>query len=419
MRAHTGIALAAERMLQAVAESPKRILVAAFGDPGHAFPAIGLGRELASRGHEVVIETWKRWRDPVEDLGLGFAAAEEYIVFPPPPEGEGAGPAQAARALQPLLDDFRPQAVVSDILTVAPALAAEVAGIPRATLIPHLYPVHEPGMPFFAVGVQPPRTPVGKAGWHIAQPVLETGLRRGQREMNKERAALGLPSVQRFHGGISPSLALVGTFPQLEYPRDWLPGVEITGPIKFELPYGDIDLPAGENPLVLVAPSTAQDRDGRMVRVALEALADQPVRVVATTNRGDLEVPIDVPPNAVLVDWLSYSQVMPQASLVICHGGHGTVARALAEGVPVLASPAGGDMFENAARIEWAGVGLAVPGRLWKPTAVRWAARRILGDDSFTVRAGRIAAWNAAYDGAARAADLVEKMPQAGTRRAS
>lgn len=402
--------------------SPRRLrlLVAAFGDPGHAFPAIGLGRSLASRGHEVVIETWERWREPVEAEGLGFAAAEEYQVFPSPASADGlAGPAEAARALAPLMEEMRPDVVVSDILTPAPALAAEVAGIPRATLVPHLYPVHEPELPFFAIGVQPPRTAVGRAGWRWAQPLLETGLRRGRDEMNSQRSHLGLATLDRLHGGISESLALVATYPQLEYPRRWPAGVEVTGPIPFELPFGDIEVPRGDEPLVLVAPSTAQDPGGKMVRVALEGLADQPVRVVATTNRSAPGERIEVPGNAVLVDWLSYSQLMPMASLVICHGGHGTIARALAEGVPVLTSPAGGDMLENAARITWAGVGLSVPSRLWRPTAVRWAVRRILGDDSFAGRAAEIGAWAAWNDGGVRAAGLVEELASAGTRRGS
>ena len=37
----------------------RRLLIAAFGDPGHAFPAIALGRELVARGHEVWLETWE------------------------------------------------------------------------------------------------------------------------------------------------------------------------------------------------------------------------------------------------------------------------------------------------------------------------------------------------------------------------
>ena len=163
----------------------RRFLVAAFGDPGHAFPAIALARALAKRGHRVVVETWERWREAVEGCGLEFRAAEEYAVFPPPKDGATA--ADAARALTPLLEELEPNVVVSDILTLAPALAAEAAGLKRATLIPHIYPVHEPGLPFFAFGVQPPRTAVGRAIWRAALPLLETGLRQGREELNEQR----------------------------------------------------------------------------------------------------------------------------------------------------------------------------------------------------------------------------------------
>src|ERR687898_3222380 len=388
-----------------------RLLVAAFGDAGHAFPAIALARELAGRGHEVVVETWERWREPVEELGLGFTAAEEYRVFPPPPPGaDGPGAASAARALLPFIEEMRPDVVVSDILTLAPALAAEAAGVRRATLIPHVYPVQENGLPFFGFGLRAARTPMGRALWQAGRPVLEAGLRRGRRELNEARGELGLPPLERFHGGISEGLALVATFPQLEYPRRWPEQVHVTGPMFFELPYPDVELPRDEAPLVLVAPSTAQDPEARLVRTLLEALAREPVRVVATLNRMRPARRIDVPANAVLVDWLSYSQVMPQADVVICHGGHGTVARALAEGVPVLISPALGDMAENAARVAWAGAGLMLPGRWLRPEPLSWAVWRVLGDPRFTERAAAIAAWSRSNDGAARGAELVEQL---------
>ncbi|HYM55940.1 MAG TPA: glycosyltransferase, partial [Solirubrobacteraceae bacterium] len=66
--------------------SPKRILLGAFGDPGHAFPMIALGRALAARGHDVTLQTWRRWQEPVEAEGLSFAPAPEYDVFPSGPE---------------------------------------------------------------------------------------------------------------------------------------------------------------------------------------------------------------------------------------------------------------------------------------------------------------------------------------------
>jgi UDP:flavonoid glycosyltransferase YjiC (YdhE family) len=395
-----------------------RFLVAAFGDPGHVFPAIALGRALAGRGHEVTIETWEERRAAVEDAGLGFAAAEEYRMFPPPDpdSAEGAHAAEAARALLPLLEQMRPHAVVSDILTLAPALAAELVGVPRATLVPHIYPVVEPGLPFFAVGLQPPRTPLGRGIWRAGQRALNVGLEQGRRDLNRQRARLGLPPTKRFHGGISPELALVGTFPQLEYPRRWPAGVEVTGPMTFEIPHPEIELPPGEAPLVLVAPSTAHDSGNQLVRTALAALAREPVRVVATTNRVVPQSPIEVPDNAILVDWLSYSQLMPAASLVVSHGGHGTVARALGAGTPLLISPFIGDMSETAMRVSWAGAGLSLPRRLCRSGPLRWAARRILGDPSFTERAGELAAWGRDNNGAERGAELVESLARARAR---
>ena len=118
-------------------------------------------------------------------------------------------------------------------------------------------------MPFFATGARPPRTPLGRAIWKAATPLLQIGLRRGREELNEQRDAMGLAPVERFHGGISEELVLVATFPQLEYPRRWPPEVQVTGPMEFELPYPDIELPAGDAPLVLVAPSTAKDPEAR------------------------------------------------------------------------------------------------------------------------------------------------------------
>lgn len=389
--------------------SGSRILVAAFGDAGHAFPAIALARELRGRGHEVAIETWDQWRQPVEALGLRFQAAEEYEVFPPPPPGERPGAAEAATALGPLFEEFRPELVISDILTVAPPLAAEVHGCRRATLVPHLYPVHEPGLPFFGIGAVPARTPLGRGLWRTALPLLETGLRQGRRELNETRVRLGLPAQEHFHGGISEELVLVGTYPELEYPRLWPAHVRVCGPLSFELPHADVELPAGEAPLILIASSTAQDPECELIRRCFEAFEREPVRVLATTNGHRPARPIEVPANGELVDWLSYSQGMAAADLVVCHGGHGTICRAIDAGRPLLVSPAIGDMAENGTRVQWAGCGLSLPGRLRHPGPLRRVARELLGEQRYRRRAEEISAANP-RDGAAVAADEVERL---------
>jgi UDP:flavonoid glycosyltransferase YjiC (YdhE family) len=396
-----------------------RTLLSAVGWAGHALPTIALARALATRGHEVVVDTSPRWRDVVEGEGLRFAPAEEHIAFPAQRDDRGRGPslAEAVRARLPMMREYDPSVVVSDLFTLTPALAAEAAGKSRATLIPDPYPVYEPGLPFFPLGLLPPRTRVGAGAWRAMWPLVGTRLpsihlKKGRRDLNQVRRELGLPELDRFIGQISDWLTMVATFPQLEYPRRWPPHVHVTGPIVLDLPHPDVELPEEGRALVLVASSTEQDRELSLLRVALEALQGEPVRVLGTISRQGQRWRGPVPENAEVVDWASYAQVMPKASLVLSNGGHGTVARALTQGVPVLICPDAGNMAEIGARVAWAGAGLMLPKRLLAPGPVRWAVRRLLAERRFTTRAREIAAWSRDNDGAARAAALVERHAQ-------
>ena len=182
----------------------------------------------------------------------------------------------------------------------------------------------------------------------------------------------------------------------------------MTGPLLWEAAYPEVALPPGDEPLILIAPSTAKDPEGRMLRAALEGLAGERVRLITTTNRRAPERPFDVPENARLVDWLSYSKTMPRCAAVVCHAGHGTVARALACGVPVVGCPAAGDMAENAARVAWAGCGVSLPRRLVTPSGIRLAVRKLLAEPAHARAARRLRAWTERHDGAAIAADALE-----------
>jgi UDP:flavonoid glycosyltransferase YjiC (YdhE family) len=389
-----------------------RLLLGAFGDPGHAFPVIALGRALRARGHEVVLQTWSRWREHVEEAGMRFEAAPEYHVFPTRerPLKPYEAVVLAARETRPLVAELRPDAVVADILTLAPALAGELEGVPVATVIPHVDPRGAPGFPPYSVGARLPRTALGRRLWRGAEGVTGQGLERGRRDLNETRARLGLAPLDHVHGGISRELCLVGTFPQLEYPRAWPPNTHVVGPLLWEPPFGDVDLPPGDAPLVLVAPSTSQDRSHALLRAALEGLAGMDVRVLATWNRRPVEPPVAVPANARLVEWVSYARTMPRCDVVVCHGGHGTVARALASGCVVVAVPAAGDMNENAARIDWAGVGVRLPRRFAGARPVRLAVQRALGEPALRERARKLGVWSSAQDAADRAAALVESL---------
>jgi UDP:flavonoid glycosyltransferase YjiC (YdhE family) len=414
---------------------PRRILLGAFGDPGHAFPMIALGHALAARGHEVTLQTWERWRTHVEAEGVRFAAAPEYHVFPNGPEPLDFYEAvvHATRDTLPLVRELQPEVVVADILTLAPALAAELQEVPVATLIPHVHPHPPAGAPIYSIGARLPRTALGRAFWQRATRPVEHGLERGRQDLNAVRERVGLPSLGYVHGGISRQLALVGTFPQLEYPRGatgesgglsgegraggWGTNTHVVGPLIWEPPTADVELPPGEDPLVLIAPSTAQDPEHRLLGAALRGLADAPVRVLATWNRRLPSAPLPVPPNARVVQWLSYARTMAHCDVVVCHAGHGTLARALASGCAVVGCPVAGDMSENAARLDWAGAGVRLPRRFISPRPLRLAVERALDDPAIRIRARELAAWWEANDPADSAAGLVESLAAA-THRA-
>ncbi len=388
---------------------PRRFFLGAFGQPGHAFPMLALGAELAERGHEVTFETWSRWRDHVEAHGMHFVPAPEHPVFPTQerPLKPYEAVVRAVAQTRPAVAAAQPDVVVHDILTLAPALAAELESVPTATLIPHVYPVGERGWPPYALGARRPRTALGATLWRAFDRPVRAGLERGRSELNDARRQVGLGPVSRLHGGLSEELCLVGTLPQLEYPRQWPPHVHVVGALMWEPPFDRVDPPVGEDPLVLVAPSTAQDPSHRLVRAALAGLEGEPVRVLATWNRRPLPGPTPVPSNVRLVEWLSYSQTMPGCDLVVCHAGHGTLVRALSCGSRVLAVPHVGDMAENAARLDWSGAGVRLPWPLLSPRTLRLAVRRALREDALGARAAQLGAWAAAHPGASRAADLV------------
>jgi UDP:flavonoid glycosyltransferase YjiC (YdhE family) len=395
---------------------PLRLFLGAFGDPGHAFPMLALGSALARRGHAVTFETWERWRPHAEAAGLTFVPAPEYPVFPTrdAPLKPYEAVVRAARDTRPHVAVARPHAVVADILTLGPALAGELEGVPVATLIPHVHPDLPPGAPPYSFGARPPRSPLGRRLWSGLDPLVRRGLEHGKRDLNGARDRLGLPPIDRVHGGISRRLCLVGTFPQLEYPREWPAWTHVVGPLLWEPPFEAVDPPPGDAPLVLVAPSTAQDRSHRLLRAALAGLDGEPVRVLATWNRRPVGGPLRVPANARLVEWISYARTMPDCAVVVCHVGHGTMVRALASGATVVACPVAGDMAENAARLDWAGAGVRLPWRLSTPQGVRLAVRRALAEPALRRRAGELATWARAHDGAERAADLVEQLARGG-----
>ena len=388
---------------------PRRILLVAIGEAGHSFPIIAIGSALAARGNDVAIHTWFRWQEHIEAAGIEFFRAPKFETPPgaPVPDVHEAA-ALAAEELATVVRGWQPDVIVTDVLTLSGSLAAEMCSVPYVSFVPHLW--HATGrddVPFGS-GWAPASNPVAKKFFRAIGRLEEHGLNFGRDELNVTREGVGLGPIERVHGSLSQSLVLVGTLPQLEPPRAWPNHVKVIGPVIWEPPAEAVEIPAGDDPLVVVAPSTAQDLDHTMLGASVSGLRDLPVRVLAAKNGREPARALKPGPNTTVVDWVPYSQVFPPADVVVCHGGHGTVMRALTSGAAVVVCPASGDQYENAARVRWAGLGVAVPNRFISSRTIGAAVEKVLSCPEMTMRAAQLAAWAAKNDAAAVSADEIE-----------
>jgi MGT family glycosyltransferase len=177
--------------------------------------------------------------------------------------------------------------------------------------------------------------------------------------------------------------------------------------VPIALPWPD-DHPTS---LVLISFSTGfEQRNVKKLQSGLDALADLPVHVVATTGGIVEPAELDVPPNAFVVNYAAHDPILRRAALTVTHGGHGTAMRALRHGVPMVLIPglAGDQPFVAAAVEEW-GAGRALAGDA-DADAIRSAVRDVLGSSSFRNEARQCAVALAGVDGASRAADEIEAL---------
>jgi UDP:flavonoid glycosyltransferase YjiC (YdhE family) len=114
-------------------------------------------------------------------------------------------------------------------------------------------------------------------------------------------------------------------------------------------------------PLVLAAFSTTFQDHVAVLQAVIDGAAALPVRLLVTL--GDTIAPDELAPapNTALVHSAPHNAVMPETALVITHGGHGTVTRALMHLKPMIVVPHGRDQHDNAIRVTARGAGLMLP----------------------------------------------------------
>ena len=186
----------------------------------------------------------------------------------------------------------------------------------------------------------------------------------GPADVAAARHALGLGPVDGFAGLLSRcGRLLVTSAAELDRPPDPLPpNVRYVGPLFEDAgPDAGWAPPPGDAPMVVVSLGTTPMGEGPVLARLLEGLAREDMRVVATVGAHLVPWGGPAPANAVVTGYVRHAAVLPHASLVVCHGGLGTIAAALAHGLPVLCLPLGRDQPDNAVAVERAGAGTFLP----------------------------------------------------------
>jgi UDP:flavonoid glycosyltransferase YjiC (YdhE family) len=330
-----------------------RVVVVAGPDPGHSFPAIALCQRFADAGHTPTLLTGVEWLAAARAVGVD--AAELAGLDPTAADDDHDAGAKihqrAARMAVQNIDRLRalaPDLVVSDVITACGGMAAELLGIPWIELNPHPLYLPSKGLPPLGTGLAPGSGIRGRLRDAVLRALTARSWRAGLRQRAAVRVGIGLPARDP-----GPLRRLIATLPALEVPRpDWPPEAVVVGPLHFEPTEAVLSVPAGSGPVVVVAPSTALTGAAGMAQTALDTLvpgAGLPAgaRVVVSRLGGPA---LAVPPWAVAGRGRQ-DELLAQADLVVCGGGHGMVAKTLLAGVPLVVVPGGGDQWEIANRV--------------------------------------------------------------------
>jgi MGT family glycosyltransferase len=419
---------------------PKRYLFAII-DGGGTVPAdTSVIRALVERGHDVRVLADRvlapdleatgaehvPWDlapqrpnlDPQSVLMKDWDTKTPFQAFGRVRDGAMVGPAGLFAAdVRAELQRRPADVVVGNFFVFGAQIAAEAEGVPFAFLVANLLSFRGSGTPPLGPGLKPARGAIGRARDAAINRMMSRLFDKGLDQLNEARRANGLePIASVLENFERADRLLLMTSRAFEYESFTPPpNVRVVGP-RLDDPawVGEWTPPAGDDPLVLVGmSSTYMDHTGVLQRVT-SALGRLPVRGLVTTGPSIPVEAIDAPSNVTVVERAPHREVLRHASAVVTHAGHGTVLKALAAGVPVVALPLGRDQLDNAARVAHHGAGLRLKSKA-SPEAIAKALRRVLDEPSFAANTERLAAAIAAETAEDRAADELETLAERST----
>lgn len=296
------------------------VLIVTWDGGGNVDPALGIAAELMRRGHNVRVLGHPQQRGKIEGASFAFQPFTHAPLWPahPPARGILGDMSMVTKVftdrgigedMLAAVDQHHPDVVLIDCLLFGALRAADRAGLPYATLVHTLYSQQS-------------------KQWSGGLPAVLTRLHgMGVAELWQHSTAVVVTTI--------PEIDQCGTLPD---------NIHFTGPVWPETVPAPAT-PAAGDPLVLVSLSTLyQDGQQKALQAILDALADLPVRALVTTGPSIDPAVLRAPANAHVERFVPHTQVMPDATLVVGHGGHGTTMLALAHDLPLVILP----MFERA-----------------------------------------------------------------------
>jgi MGT family glycosyltransferase len=414
-----------------------RFLLATWDGGGTIPPELGLAAELVGRGHEVVVLSDDTVEQEAIDAGASFipwqrapqarardterALIRDWEVRNPLAQVRQVGEllffGPASLQAADLADAIRrvsPDVVIVDALLTGASAGAEHSGLPTAAVAPNVNMLRAPGVPPMGSGLRPLGGPLGKArdaALHRLNEVL-----MGTGTLNDTRRELGLVPVGSLEQSVrradrvilltSEAFDFTPTSPDPDVVYGGLP-IPTTEqvPTAWEPPW-----PENGRPAVLLSLSTTYMQQEDLLQRLVDALGQVDCHALVTTGPGMRSRPLAaVPTNVHVVEFAPHGAVLPHVDLVITHGGHGTVTRSLAAGVPVMVVPISRDQPDNAARVVHHGVGIKVSKRS-SPDRFATAVRRVLADGVIRANAREMAERLAPDVGAPKAIAALEAL---------
>ncbi len=398
------------------ASAVRTYLFALVDGGGTVPPELGAVRRLVERGHDVTVlaedsmaddviatgAVLRRWTtapnrptrladdDPTRD----WECKNPLQLFDRLLELQFVGPAAAyANDVDAAIAERQPDLVVCSMFALGAMIAAEGAGIPFDMLMPNIYLLPAAGMPPMGLGLRPARGFAGRTRDRAINALTERSWAKGLPAINDLRRERGLAPLARLWDQAEHARRkLVMTSTAFDFPATMPDNVSYVGPVLDDPTWATDDVSTvtvgdvADQPFVLVAmSSTYQDQQDSIQRV-VDALGGLPVRALVTTGPAIDPTTIEHRPNVEVVRSASHQALLPTAAVVVTHGGHGTVIKSLAAGVPLVILPHGRDQADNAARVVARHAGLKV-ARTAKPSKVAAAICAVLEDPSYAANA--------------------------------